>query len=160
VSEPLFREGTPMDLPAAAALWRKLQEYHAGLGLAFPVTDEAQAGWLASFEKTLGRFSFLWVADLDGRVAGFLLARIKRAPAFLSGQMVGEISDLWVEPELRGQHAGERLVNLATQKLHDLNVHSIEVQIMAQNESGIAFWKSQGYDVEIVQVRRALRREE
>jgi len=53
--------------------------------------------------------------------------------------MVGEISDLYVSEELRGQGTGRQLVSAAMQWFTDQKVHSVEVQIMAQNRSGLTF---------------------
>jgi len=153
-----LRLATPEDFPAVCNLWQRLTDFHRGVGLAFAIADEKQArsAWQASFERTLGRFSFLWVAETEQGVQGFLLARLKRAPAYLGGALVGEISDLWVEPELRHQGAASGLVQLAMQQFQTLQVHSVEVQVMAANAQGIAFWQAQGFTPELLQVRRLI----
>ncbi len=153
MSEITFRLAKPEDLPAAGELWTRLDAYHRSLGLAFAAPDEAAAAWIASFERTLGRFSFLWVAECQGRVGAFLLARLKRTPAFLGGVLIGEISDLYVAESLRGQKAATRLAELALAHLRSLQVHSIEVQVLQGNAGGLAFWQSLGFRPELVQLR-------
>ena len=49
------------------------------------------------FRRTLGRFSILYVAEVEGEVVGFIVARLKRVPEYLGGVMVGELKDMWVE---------------------------------------------------------------
>lgn len=148
------RVGTVDDLRAVGLLWRKLNEYHLSIGMHFQADDTSVEAWIASFSRTLGRFSFLWVAEQEGEVSAFLLGRLKRTPAYLGGVMVGEISDLYVSDKLRGQGIGKQLVTTATHHLKSQNVHSIEVQIMAQNKSGLAFWNSLGFQNDVILVRQ------
>lgn len=154
-----LRTATTQDLPAIRCLWQHLTEFHTTLGLAFSGGEKAALAWQASFERTLGRFSFLWVAELEANVEGFLLARVKHTPAYLGSALVGEISDLWVEPVLRRQGAAAGLVQRAMQEFHNLSVHSVEVQIMAANQEGLAFWQKQGFTPELIQVRHCFSKE-
>lgn len=156
MAELRVREAAPEDLPAVGAAWLKLQRFHQSLGLAFSVGEGIQEKWLASFQRTLGRFSFLWVVGEPGKPTAFLLARLKQSPAFLGGLLVGEISDLYVEESLRGSGAGTQLAEVAMRKFRELGVHSIEVQIQAGNDSGLAFWIKQGFKQDLTLVRKAL----
>jgi len=158
VKQPaVVRPGTENDLRAAGLLWRKLSDYHQSIGMHFQVDDGCVEDWIASFSRTLGRYSFLWVADNGNEISGFLLGRLKRAPAYLGGVMVGEISDLYVSEELRGQGTGRQLVAAAMQWFTDQKVHSVEVQIMAQNRSGLTFWNSLDFKEDIILVRQMIK---
>ena len=148
------RVGTVDDLRAVGLLWRELNGYHLSIGMHFQADDTSVEAWIASFSRTLGRFSFLWVAEQEGKIFAFLLGRLKRTPAYLGGVMVGEISDLYVSDKLRGQGIGKQLVSTAIRHLKAQNVHSIEVQIMAHNESGLAFWNSLGFRNDVILVRQ------
>ena len=154
VSYRLAEEG---DLPAVRELWGQLDAFHRELGLAFPHPQDAQEKWQASFERTLGRFSHLWVAEQSGQIQAFLLARTKQSPGYLGSQQVGEISDLFVSEALRGQGVGEELVRLAMQHFDAVGLHSVEVQIQGGNDRGLKFWREQGFDLDLTQVRRVLR---
>jgi ribosomal protein S18 acetylase RimI-like enzyme len=135
----------------------RLDSFHHSLGQAFPQSKDAGQAWVGSFERTLGRFSFVWVAEQDGEICGFLLARLKRTPAFLGGVLVGEISDLYVDEGMRGQQTGRGLVALALEKLRGLDVHSIEVQVMHENTDGLAFWQKLGFQPELSQFRLVIK---
>lgn len=150
------RQAAADDLPAAAALWQQLDAYHRSLGFAFPEVADAPQLWAESFQRTLGRFSFLWLAEQGGQPVGFLMARIKQSPAYLGGKQIGEISDLFVEPAARGGGAAAQLVQAAMQKLTELNVHSIEVQVQAGNDGGLEFWHKQGFATDLTLVRKVL----
>lgn len=157
MSELSLRAATEQDLPVIASLWGELDRFHRELGLAFPEVEKVEEKWLASFTRTLGRFSFIWLAESDGQIAAFLLARLKQSPAFLGGVQVGEISDLYVDESLRGEGAGAQLVALAMQKFDDLAVHSVEVQILAGNDQGLDFWRKQGFNSDLSQVRKLIK---
>ena len=156
VDDPRIRPAVEADLPAVAAAWRKLQDFHTSLGLAFPLESNSQDKWLSSFQRTLGRFSFLWVAEVNGQVMAFLLARVKQSPTFLGGVQVGEISDVYVDNSLRGSGVGTRLVDAAMEKLKALRVHSVEVQIQAGNDAGLSFWEKLGFRQDLTLVRKVL----
>ncbi len=156
MSEAILRQAMPEDLPGVGCLWARLDRFHRDIGLAFPQPEGAQQAWIASFERTLGRFSFVWVAEQDGQISAFLLARLKRTPAFLGGVLVGEISDLFVDERLRGQRLGARLVEQAVEQLRILGVHSVEVQVLQDNAGGLAFWQNLGFEPELSQLRIVL----
>ncbi len=151
------RIGTVDDLRAVGQLWNELNDYHHTVGLSFPTGDLLVKEWISSFERTLGRFSFLWVAEQEGVMKGFLLGRLKRTPAYLGGVMVGEISDLYIGEDLRGQGTGRQLVETAIERFNSLKVHSIEVQIMAQNSGGLAFWNTLGFQNDVILVRHVVK---
>jgi ribosomal protein S18 acetylase RimI-like enzyme len=150
------RPGSESDLPAAAALWQRLDEYHRSLGLAFPHVDGAAEIWADSFRRTLGRFSFLWIAEQGGQAEGFLMARVKQGPAHLGGVQVGEISDLYVSEALRGAGVAGQLVTAAMAKFRELGVHSVEVQVQAGNDGGLEFWLKQDFKTDLTLVRKVL----
>jgi L-amino acid N-acyltransferase YncA len=156
MDEPNVRAATSEDLPAVSALWRNLQEYHLSLGLAFPLETDASDKWISSFQRTLGRFSFLWVGHDRDQVSAFLLARIKQSPAYLGGFQIGEISDLFVADNLRGSGIGTRLAETAIIKLQEVGVHSIEVQIQAGNDGGLAFWQKLDFKTDLTMVRKVI----
>jgi len=156
VDELQVRLAIESDLPSVAVAWRHLQEFHVSLGLSFPLESDSQDKWLASFQRTLGRFSFLWVVEDTGKVKAFLLARVKQSPSFLGGVQVGEISDLYVDDSMRGTGIGTRLVDIAMDKFEQLKVHSVEVQIQSGNDSGLAFWQKLGFKQDLTLVRKIL----
>jgi ribosomal protein S18 acetylase RimI-like enzyme len=152
----VVRPGAEKDLRAVGLLWNKLNDFHISIGMHFKSDESSVDAWIASFSRTLGRFSNLWVAERDNEICGFLLARLKKTPTYLGGALVGEISDLYVNEQLRGEGTGRQLVAEAMQYFSSQNVHSIEVQIMAQNKSGLAFWNSLGFEDDIILVRQMI----
>ncbi|MBI3160600.1 MAG: GNAT family N-acetyltransferase [Chloroflexi bacterium] len=153
MSEISIREATAKDLPAIGHLWTEMDDFHRGLTLKLPQPADPARQWLDAFKDQLGKAAFLWVAEINGEIEGFLLARLKRLPAYLGDVMVGEISDLYVDEEARGQKVAVRLAETAIAALKRHDIHSIEIQIMAGNHGGLAFWHKQGFHTELTQVR-------
>lgn len=153
MTEFSIREATSKDLPAIRTLWLKVDDFHRGLTLKLPRPNDPAKQWSDSFEAALGKTAFLWVAEMGGSVEGFLLARLKRLPAYLGEATVGEITDLYVDKEARGQKLAVRLAETAIEALKQHDIHSIEIQVMAGNHGGLAFWHKQGFHTELTQVR-------
>lgn len=151
-----IRPGGVEDLPAAAALWQRLDVYHRNLGLAFPEIEDAPQKWAESFQRTLGRFSFLWMAEQAGEPVGFLMARLKQSPVHLGSTQIGEISDLYVDEAARAGGVAAQLVQAALDKFTELKVHSVEVQVQAGNEGGLQFWLKQEFTRDLTLVRKLL----
>jgi ribosomal protein S18 acetylase RimI-like enzyme len=133
------------DLPRVQELWLALAASERALGA--PVRADAQAPeqWLASFERHLGRFSFLWVVESEGRLLGFLLARLRTQPAYVGGELVGEISSVFVDPSVRRMRSGQALVQTAVDALKHAGAKAIEVEAHECNAAARAFWEAQGF---------------
>jgi ribosomal protein S18 acetylase RimI-like enzyme len=149
VAEIIYRLADEADLPAVVEMYTKLDRYFRSLSYRFPEVENVGQLWLDSFRRTLGRFSVLHVAQRQDALLGFVLGRVKRVAPYLGGVLVGELSDIWVEPEARRLGAGERLARLNFDWLKAQGVHSIEVQILEGNQASHAFFRSLGLKPEL-----------
>ena len=149
VPEIIYRLADEADLPAVVGMYEKLDRYFRSLSYRFPEVENVGQLWLDSFRRTLGRFSVLHVAQRQDSLLGFVLGRVKRVAPYLGGVMVGELSDIWVEPEARRLRAGERLAHLNFEWLKAQGVHSVEVQILEGNLASQTFFRSLGLKPEL-----------
>jgi ribosomal protein S18 acetylase RimI-like enzyme len=149
----MIRQATVQDLPNVAILWFLLSIDHRQQGLAYSEVNAPE--WIASFERTLGKFSFLWVVEDNNPaipITGFVLARIKQAPRYYGSAAVGEISDLYVSEDYRGQGIGSALARVAIDQLKERDLEHIEVRVMASNPAA-EFWRRLGFADDFVQMR-------
>jgi len=153
MDEISYRAAIEADFPALAAMYEKLNAYFYEVGYLLPRPENVGELWLDSFRRTLGRFSNVFVAEQDGRLVGFHLCRLKRLPAYRGGQMAGEVSDVWVEADTRHAGVGEKLVHAGLVWMRQQGVHSVEVQVLSQNEGSLKFFERLGFQPEV----RALR---
>lgn len=153
MSEVIYRPATEADLPTVAAFYTKLDTLLREHTYAFPPVENIGEQWLETFHRTLGRFSMIYVAEYEGKLAGFILTRLKSVPAYLGGVMVGELKDMWVEPEVRRLGTGEKLLRLAIEWLREKKVHSVEAQILMGNEPILRLVQRLGMRPELYQLR-------
>jgi len=148
-----YRLSGETDLPVIASMYGKMDAYFRQFSYRFPEVENVGQAWLDSFRRTLGRFSVVYVAELDGKVVGFMLGRVKRVAPYLGGVLVGELSDLWVEPEARRYGIGKKLSRLTIDWLREQQVHSVEVQILEGNQPIWRLYEKMGFQPELRQIR-------
>jgi ribosomal protein S18 acetylase RimI-like enzyme len=151
--EVTYRLAEEKDLAGAADLYEQVDAAYRSYAYRFPEVDHVGQAWLESFQRTLGRFSVLYVAEMKGQMAGFTLGRIKRVPPHRGGVLVGEISDIWVDPQARRFGVGEHLTQLAVDWLMEQNVHSVEAQVLDGNNPSWYLFDKLGFQAELRQVR-------
>lgn len=156
MTEVIYRQGEAADLPAVGRMYADLQRCYREFNYAFPEVAEVSQAWLDSFRRTLGRFSMLHLAELDGKPAGFVLSRLKRLPPYMGGVLVGEISDVWVEPSARRLGAAENMMRMAIEWMQANGVYSVEAQIQEGNEPSWKLFERMGFEPELRQVRLML----
>jgi ribosomal protein S18 acetylase RimI-like enzyme len=153
VSALSYRAYREADFPVLKEMYVKLDEYLRGLTVKLPLPDDVGQVWLDSFERTLGKFSMLHIAELDGNLVGFMLSRVLRVPPHYGGVLVGELTDMYIDPQARRMGIGHELSRLAINWLRDQGVHSVEIQIVDGNEGSWRLYEKMGFYLELRQVR-------
>jgi ribosomal protein S18 acetylase RimI-like enzyme len=148
MSDVSYRLVRDEDFPVIGEMYHQLNEYFYKMGYRLPHPENVTEVWLDSFRRSLGRFSNVFIAELDGRIAGFMLCRIKRVPAHMGGVLVGELSDMWIISEARRLGIGDKLSRLALDWLHAQHVHSVEIQVLRDNEASWKLYERMGFQLE------------
>lgn len=149
----VHRTATEADFPAIQEYYDKFDRHMRSLEYTLPGVENVAQAWLDSFRRTLGRFSQIFVVEIDGKVLGFIRCRIKRVPPYMGDVMVGELMEVWVEPAARRAHSGETLTRMCIDWMKEQGVHSVEVQILLDNEPSINMCKGLGMKPELMQLR-------
>jgi GNAT superfamily N-acetyltransferase len=149
----IYRHATEADFPIVAAMYARLDQLLRQHTYTFPEVENVGELWLDMFRRTLGRFSVLYVAEYQGEVVGFIVARVKRVPEYLGGVMIGELKDMWVEHKVRRLGIGEKLLRLAIEWCREQKVYSVEAQILLGNEPIIKLVEYLGMKKELYQLR-------
>src|SRR5271157_291694 len=76
-------------------------------------------------------------AELDGRMAGYLLARL--LPGFC------DLGSLAIAPAYRRAGVGRALLAELEQRLNAAGVPEIQLEVRTSNRSGLAFWRQMGF---------------
>jgi len=144
-----YRLATEDDFPILMEMYSKLNTFFYQVGYRLPHPENVGQVWLDSFKRTLGRFSNVFIAEVEpGKVSGFMLCRLKRVPAYMGGVMVGELSDMWIESDARRLGIGDKLSRLAMDWMRDQGAHSIEIQVLKDNEASWKLYERMGFKLE------------
>jgi RimJ/RimL family protein N-acetyltransferase len=149
MSEVVYRLAGPADFPILQEFYSKYNEHLRHYGYRLPRPENIGETWLESFRRTLGKFSIVYIAEFEGQVVGFLLARIKRLPPYLGGVLVGELSDEWIEPIVRRLGVGSHMCHMAIDWLKKQKVHSVEAQVQNGNEASWGMVAEMGFKQEL-----------
>jgi len=146
--EITYRTAVEADFPLLAEMYTRLNAYFYKMGYRLPHPENVGQVWLDSFRRTLGRFSQVFVAEMEGDVVGFMLCRVKRVPAYMGGVLVGELSDMWIVERARRRGIGDRLSRLALDWLRAQGVHSVEIQVLRDNQASWKLYERMGFQLE------------
>ena len=152
-----IREILAKDDPAfekLESLFSDMYIYMSGSGLNIDLAEDGAATWLKGVVQGLGRFGTLQVAGIQEKIIGFAHGSIRLTPDYLGSKKVGVITHIYVDREHRGEGVGEKLVKELEKWFKTKEVHSVELQVLAGNKTGIAFWEKLGYPLELNQHRK------
>ncbi len=143
-----YRLVTDADFPVIMEMYTYLNTYFYEMGYRLPHPENVGQVWLDTFRRTLGRFSNVFIAEVDQKVVGFMLCRVKRVPAYMGGVLVGELSDMWIVAEARRLGIGDKLSRLALDWLREQGVHSVEIQVLRDNDASWKLYDRMGFKLE------------
>ena len=153
MSEITYRLVKEEDYPIIKDMYVKLDAYFRTLNLRLPKPEDVGQVWLDSFVRTLGKFSQVHIAEMEGEVVGFMLSRVLRVPPYWGGGLAGTFSDMWIRKKARRRGVGDKLSRLALEWLRDQGVHSIEIQVMEDNLASWKLYENMGFKPELRQAR-------
>lgn len=148
----VLRTATGQDFEQLQPLWQALYQHQFEHGMLLPLPEGAYDAWLNSMQPFLGRFANIVVAELDGRIVGFVAGRLRTLPPYFGSAAVGAISEVYVSDAYRSRGIGERLLNFALKWFEEQGVHRVELQVVAGNPGGIQFYRRLGWQEELVQM--------
>jgi len=143
-----YRTATEADFPVVTEMYSLLNTYFYQMGYRLPHPENVGEVWIDSFKRTLGRFSNVFIAEVEERVVGFMLCRLKRVPSYMGGVLVGELSDMWIDSSARRMGIGDKLSRLALDWMRGQGAHSVEIQVLKDNEASWKLYERMGFQLE------------
>ena len=146
--EVTYRLVSEADYPVIKDMYTRLNSHFYSMGYRLPHPEDVGQVWLDSFYRTLGRFSNVFIAEIEGNVVGFMLCRVKSLPKYMGGVLVGELSDMWILAKARRMGIGDKLSRLALEWLREQGAHSVEIQVLKDNEASWKLYDRMGFKLE------------
>jgi len=137
-----------------SALFVRMYKSMDQMGLMISLVDGGAEKWLKTVKNTSGKFGIVFLGFSDNEPVGFAQGMIRFLPDYLGGQPVGLIGHVFVDEKWRREGIGRELVNKLENWLSMKRVHSIELQVIGGNPGAGEFWKSLGYEIELLQYRK------
>jgi ribosomal protein S18 acetylase RimI-like enzyme len=142
------------DWIAVADLFTRMYASMNESGLMLPLIQDGTGKWLKTAMNTSGRYGLVVLAKEESKTIGFAHGLIKFLPDYLGGYAVGSITHVYVDDDSRKSGIGKKLVNILEEWFMLKGVHSIELQVITGNSVAKEFWKSLGYEEELIQYRK------
>jgi len=152
----IIREITDKNDPALEDVKNMFQSMYDAEGpdQAVQLAEKGPEIWLKGILKGLGRFGKIYLASIDGKNVGFAHGGLRLMSDFYGSHKVGHISHIFVDESARKKSVGEELVKNLEKWFAQKEVHSVELEVLITNKSGIAFWEKLGYPAELIQSRK------
>jgi ribosomal protein S18 acetylase RimI-like enzyme len=145
----ITRTATTFDIGLLVALNGFVQALHAE---AHPdifvekLDPAAVSGWFAA--AIADPEQRVWLAELHGNVAGYLVLRlVRRGPnPFKFADIHGLIDQIGIDPKARRRGLGRALIETARRFLRDQGITRVRAEHWAFNQGAAAFFASEGLD--------------
>jgi len=142
----LVRSAKRSDIDGILEVWKEHMDFHGDI---YPIFARAEDGhvWCAEFLSTHWKDPdwALFVADEEGRIAGYCLATILEYPPIFHIRNFGFIQDMAVTSEFRRRGIGTQLLERLLVWFKERGVRRIELQALMENEISQSFWRKSGF---------------
>jgi ribosomal protein S18 acetylase RimI-like enzyme len=128
------------------ALWLNLISHHRALSDDYPVLPGIASVITAELRRAAARDTCrLFVAELDGRLVGFLFAEIEVGAGPSAEPAPAWVHELWVEPAHRAQGIAAQLLAEGDAFFASRGVKRVSVRVESSNAAALEFWSRLGF---------------
>jgi ribosomal protein S18 acetylase RimI-like enzyme len=135
------------DAAAVAAMWADMARQHSQYdSTRWGFVEDAEAGWREHFRTMLANESnvMLVAAGPGGELAGFLIGVTGMANPLMRVRCRGEVHDMYVCREFRGQGVGRKLLAEAVRRMKARGAAYVTLLVASANEEATGFYKATG----------------
>jgi ribosomal protein S18 acetylase RimI-like enzyme len=141
-----IRPGRREDAEAAARLWMQSAEEHTAHDRIYaiaPGAERVMRRFLADLASS--SHSFLFVAESDGRVVGFISGELREGSLTFRQRTWASVDDVFVEPDSRNLGIGRALLEGVEAWAKKRRADGISLQVAAANGRGRKFYEELGF---------------
>jgi len=126
------------DLEACRALWVELTQWHRDIYAAPEIGGDDPGAYFDGHLATVGADN-IWVAEDDGRLAGFA--------GMIPGETTAELEPIVVSATYRGRGVGRALADAVVASARERGLRQVLARPVARNAEAIRFFHAQGFGV-------------
>ena len=153
------RDAAEADLDRVGELWAEMVDYHCGFDSRFwrrkPDGAEIFQKWMA--EAIDDEKRVLVVAEMDGRVVGFVHGHLTDAPPPMLDKISGTITDVAVTAGCRDCGVGKQMMAVVLDWFKARSAEDVSLMAALPNPRAIRFYESLGFERHLVSMRKSLR---
>lgn len=150
----LLPDSADQDFVEVVGMFNALYEHMDQTGLKMPLVDGGAERFINGIKRNLGKNYFLLVAKENEEFVGFGIGTLRLAPPYLGSVRVGAITHAYVAEGHRGKGIAAQLFQKIESWLTAKDVHSLELEVLVENEGAVSLWKRLGYEPELLKMRK------
>ena len=141
-----IRKAKTRDIPAVVEMAQEMWDMHVSMCPSFlRHTADAQKLMKNYCRRIInGKKSFILLAEVNRKIAGYLLAKEKAIPAVYKNHITGYVNDLYVKKQYRKKGIGKKLMKEAEKLLKKYKYSFYSLKVNTQNRGTHTFYKSLG----------------
>lgn len=129
-------------------LWRPFAEDMEARNERFELSENAEEAMISNFQNGLHQDDvFVYVAEVDEEVVGYLLFEIRDVPPIFTRERDCALDQLFVKPDHRGEGIAQTLVDRAAMIGEEKGAETIVMTIDAGNDGALEFFDNLGYEI-------------
>lgn len=140
-----IRKAKTKDAAGVLALMKQLIDLHRGLDKYYKPFSAYRGLARYIADSAADRKKIFLVAEIDGKIKGYFLGSMEKAPFYSSENYIGVVADAAVDLKTRRQGLLKALFSVAGKWFKTMRVKYIELSVDARNLSAVRAWKKLGF---------------
>jgi diamine N-acetyltransferase len=133
-----FREAEASDFPDLLRMMRSLAEQPPALPF-----DEAELRECLNEFLAHPEYGRVWLIEIDAKLGGYVILTLGYSFEYRGRDAF--IDELYIEPEFRRRGYGSQAIEFAAQRVRELGVTAVHLEVDRGNEAGLALYRRAGY---------------
>jgi len=138
-----------------ATLFKDMYEYMNKKGLNLSLIEGGEEIYVNAIRKTFGRNNYAVCAFKDKEMIGFGIGSLRITPPYLGSIRIGAVTHLYLNHDARGKGLAMQIMKGLDAWFKEKEVHSVELEVLCENELGRNFWQQNGFVDELFKMRKA-----
>ncbi len=142
-----IRHASEDDVRRVIELWIAMMDLHRDIDTVFTRRKDGHVAFEAFLRENIEwEDAAVIVAEDDGRVVGYIMARIQKSPPVLLRESYCEVFDISVDSRCKRRGVGRRLVEALQAWVVERGNDRIVLNAAVGNDQSVPFWRELGYE--------------